>query len=339
MVAELERVGGEWVHMALDTKTPFALVANAFRLANLIRARNVRLIHARSRAPAWSALWAARQTRIPFVTTWHGSYSARTSFKRLYNSVMARGDVVIANSAWTAEHVRTQFPARRIATIPRGVDLERFDPAAIPSERVAALRRAWGADSASILVLLPGRLTRWKGQEILIEAMALLAQPHVRAVLAGDAQGRAIYEHALRHAIATNGLADRVIIAGHVADMPAAYLAADIVVSASTQEEAFGRVAAEAAAMGRPVIATDHGGSRETVINGETGLLVPPGDAAALAGALRLLMEAGAAGRAAIGAKGRAHIQAHFTVERMCTATLSVYRELLSQKLPGSASV
>jgi len=331
MVAELERAGGEWVPMALDTKQPFALAANAFKLANLIRARNVKLIHARSRAPAWSALWAARRTRIPFVTTWHGSYSARTSLKRFYNSVMARGDVVIANSAWTAEHIRAQSPAKRIVTIPRGVDLERFEPAAIPPERVAALRGAWGADSTTVLVLLPGRLTRWKGQEILIEALGLLAQPHLRAVLAGDAQGRTNYEHALRDSIASHGLADRVIIAGHVADMPTAYLAADIVVSASTQEEAFGRVAAEAAAMGRAVVATDHGGSRETVVHGETGLLVPPGDATALAGALRQLMEAGATGRAAMGAKGHAHIQANFTVERMCTATLSVYRALLGE--------
>jgi glycosyltransferase involved in cell wall biosynthesis len=338
MVAELERAGGEWVFLPLDSKSPFTLVSNALRLANLIRARNVGIIHARSRAPAWSALWAARQMRIPFVTTWHGSYRARTALKRFYNSVMARGDAVIANSAWTAAHIASQFPARRIVTIPRGVDLARFDPASVAPEPVEELRRLWGADATTILVLLPGRLTRWKGQEVLIEAVAQFKDKRVRAVLAGDAQGRTGYERALRDAIAAHGLTDRVVIAGHVSDMPAAYLAADIVVSASTQEEAFGRVAAEAAAMGRAVIATDHGGSRETVVHGETGLLVPPGDAQALAASVRRLIDAGAAGRAAMGAKGRDVIAQNFTVERMCAATLALYRELLSS-LPQPAPV
>ncbi len=339
MVAELEQAGGEWVFLPLDAKSPFALAANALKLANLIRARNVGIIHARSRAPAWSALWAARLTRIAFVTTWHGSYSARTALKRFYNSVMARGDAVIANSAWTAAHIASQFPARRIVTIPRGVDLKYFDPASVAPDRAEGLRRLWGADPATILVLLPGRLTRWKGQEVLIEALALLREQRIRAVFAGDAQGRTGYERELRHAIAARGLNDRVTIAGHVADMPAAYLAADIVVSASTQEEAFGRVAAEAAAMGRAVIATDHGGSRETVVRGETGLLVPPGDAQALAAALRRLIDAGAAGRAAMGAKGRDVVAQNFTVERMCAATIALYRELLSRPLPRPARV
>lgn len=333
MVAELESAGGEWIPLPLDTKSPAALIANAFRLTNLIRACNVNIIHARSRAPAWSALWAARRTGIPFVTTWHGSYTARGPLKRFYNSVMARGDVVIANSAWTAQHIAAQFPAKRIVTIPRGVDLTHFDPASVALERVAAMRHAWGADASTILVLLPGRLTRWKGQDVLIEAMARLDDGRVRAVFAGDAQGRADYERGLREAIAARDLADRIVIAGHVSDMPAAYLAADIVVSASTQEEAFGRVSAEASAMARAVIATDHGGSRETVVAGGTGLLVPPGDAAALAQALRRLIEAGDAGRATMGAKGREHIARNFTVERMCAATLAVYRELLPQ--PG----
>lgn len=333
MVAELESAGGEWIPLPLDTKSPAALIANAFRLTNLIRACNVNIIHARSRAPAWSALWAARRTGIPFVTTWHGSYTARGPLKRFYNSVMARGDVVIANSAWTAQHIAAQLPAKRIVTIPRGVDLTHFDPASVALERVAAMRHAWGADASTILVLLPGRLTRWKGQDVLIEAMARLDDGRVRAVFAGDAQGRAGYERGLREAIAARDLADRIMIAGHVSDMPAAYLAADIVVSASTQEEAFGRVSAEASAMARAVIATDHGGSRETVVAGGTGLLVPPGDAAALAQALRRLIEAGDAGRATMGAKGREHIARNFTVERMCAATLAVYRELLPQ--PG----
>ncbi len=335
MVEELEQAGGEWIALPLDSKAPQTLLANAFRLRDLIRARNVALIHARSRAPAWSSLWAARMAKIPFVTTYHGSYGARSSLKRFYNSVMARGDAVIANSQWTAAQIRSQyaFAPKKLVMIPRGVDLARFDPARVSPERVDALRRAWGAQPNDTVILLPGRLTRWKGQEVLIAATALLAKNHalngVGVVLAGDAQGRTAYKDALKQSIATSGLTDRVVIAGHVSDMPAAYLAADIVVSASTQEEAFGRVAAEASAMGRPVIATDHGGARETIVPGETGLLVAPANVQALSDAISTLLKAGPAERMAMGARGRAHIGRNFTVERMCADTIRLYRELL----------
>jgi len=335
MVPELEEAGGEWIELAVNAKAPHRLVANGMRLRDLIRARNVKLIHARSRAPAWSSLWAARMAKIPFVTTYHGSYTGRSALKRFYNSIMARGDAVIANSQWTAAHIRSQyaFAPKKLVAIPRGIDFSRFDPAAAAPERIDALRKQWGAHAGELVILLPGRLTRWKGQDILIAAMARLAKQNalrdVRAVLAGDAQGRIGYEKELRSAIAAAGLSDHVALAGHVSDMPAAYLAADIVVSASTQEEAFGRVAAEASAMERVVIATDHGGARETVIPGVTGLLVPPGDSRALADALKSLVAAGEADRAAMGARGRVHIAGNFTVERMCADTLALYRELL----------
>jgi glycosyltransferase involved in cell wall biosynthesis len=335
MLPELTLAGAEWIALQADAKAPHTLLANALRLRSLIRTRNIRLIHARSRAPAWSSLWAARMTGIPFVTTYHGSYAAGSALKRFYNSVMARGDAVIANSQWTAAHIRAQyaFTPTRLVAIPRGIDLSHFDPANGALERVEELRRLWGVQPGETVILLPGRLTRWKGQEILIAAMALLAKENalqgVRAVLAGDAQGRTAYEQQLRAAIAAAGLRDRVTIAGHVSDMPAAYLAADIVVSASTQEEAFGRVAAEASAMGRAVVATDHGGARETVLPGSTGLLVAPGDSRQLADALAGLVSAGAQGRAAMGARGRAHIARNYTVERMCADTIALYRELL----------
>jgi glycosyltransferase involved in cell wall biosynthesis len=335
MVPELEDAGGEWIALPADAKAPHTLFANAIRLRDLIHARNVKLIHARSRAPAWSSLWAARMARIPFVTTYHGSYTARSALKRLYNSIMARGDAVIANSQWTAAHIRSQyaFAPKKLVTIPRGIDLSRFDPVTVARERVDAMRRQWGAHGGEVVILLPGRLTRWKGQEVLIAALAILANQNalqgVRAVLAGDAQGRSAYERELRTAIAAAGLSDRVTIAGHVSDMATAYLAADIVVSASTQEEAFGRVAAEASAMERAVIATDHGGARETVISGVTGLLVSPGDSRALADALKTLFAAGEEGRAAMGVRGRAHIAGNFTVGRMCADTIALYRELL----------
>ncbi|MGH6876276.1 MAG: glycosyltransferase family 4 protein [Rhizomicrobium sp.] len=338
MVGELEAAGGEWIAMPANAKSPFALLANARRLRDLIRTRNIKLVHARSRGPAWSALWAARRTAIPFATTFHGAYSAGFPLKRFYNSIMLRGDAVIANSQWTADHIRADYSFRpkKLVVIPRGVDLERFDPAGVPRGRVMALREAWGAGPEHTVILLPGRMTRWKGQLVLIEAMARLAKDRtgtLRVVLAGDAQGRDDYTADVARAIARYGLGQIVAVAGHIDDMPAAYLASDIVISASTKPEAFGRVAAEAAAMERPVIATDHGGARETVLPGTSGLLVPPGDAGALAAALEKLVAAGPAGRAAIGARGRAHILRHFTLARMTGDTIALYRELLNAAL------
>jgi glycosyltransferase involved in cell wall biosynthesis len=251
---------------------------------------------------------------------------------------MARGDAVIANSEWTAAHIASEyrFKPKRLAVIPRGVDFARFDPAGIPVERVEALRRQWQAKPGETIVLLPGRLTRWKGQAILIDALARLKRRNglgaTRAVFAGDAQGRNNYETELRLLAASNGLGDAIVIAGHVSDMPAAYLAADIVVSASTDPEAFGRVAAEAGAMERPVIATNHGGAREVIVSGTSGLLVPPADSAALADALSALLAATAERREAMGKAARAHIAARYTVERMCADTLALYRALLETR-------
>lgn len=336
MTEELARTGAEWIALPVDRKSPLALLANARRIARLIRTRNIALVHARSRAPAWSALWAARLTGVPFVTTHHGIYNAKSRLKRLYNSVMARGDAVIANSQWTADHIAREygFTPRRLVVIPRGVDFARFDPVQVTPARVAAMRARFRAGQGDIVVLLPGRLTRWKGQAVLIEAVARLKRAGLghamRVVLAGDAQGRSDYESELEARSAEAGLGETVTIAGHVLDMPAAYRAADIVVSASTDPEAFGRIAAEAGAMERPVIASDHGGSREIVLHARTGLLVPPGDPAALAAALETMIAMGPEGRQALGRAARAHVARNFTVERMCADTLALYRELLN---------
>ena len=335
MLGELQQAGGEWIALPANAKAPHALLANALRLRALIRARSIKLIHARSRAPAWSSLWAARMTNIPFVTTYHGSYTAGSLLKRFYNSVMARGDAVIANSQWTAARIRSQhtLAPHKLIVIPRGIDLSRFDPAGIAQARVDNLRRLWGVRPGELVILLPGRLTRLKGQKTLIAAMAYLAGNNalqgLRAVLAGDSQGRTAYENELKAVIVASNLQDCVTISGHVSDLPAAYAAADIVVSTSTQEEAFGRVAAEASAMGKAVIATDHGGARETVVPGSTGLLVAPGDSRQLADALSTLAAAGGQERAAMGSRGRAHIARNYTVERMCADTIALYRKLL----------
>ncbi|MDP6954296.1 MAG: glycosyltransferase family 4 protein [Alphaproteobacteria bacterium] len=328
-VAALEAVGAEHIALPLESKNPFAIAANGRRLEALIRQSGIDLIHARSRAPAWSALLAARGADIPFVTTFHGTYGHANAVKRRYNSVMTEGDRVIAISEHISRHMQAVYgtPAERIRVIPRGVDLAEFDAAKVAPERIAALRRDWGADEAPV-VLLPGRLTAWKGQSVLVEA-ARLAQTPMRIVLAGDAQGRERYVARLRAQISEAGLDDAVIMPGNVADMAAACRAADVVVSASTDPEAFGRVAIEGQAMGRPVIASAHGGSQESVVDGETGWLVPPGDATALAAALDHCLSLSRDARTAMGDAGIARVREHFTKDTMCAATLAVYSELL----------
>ena len=331
LVPLLEAYGGRHLPLSLATKDPVNILRNGAKLASLARAQGASIIHARSRAPAWSALLAARRTGLPFVTTYHGVYGERLPGKRLYNSVMARGDRVIAISRYVASQIMARHgtnPAR-IRTIPRGVDPARFDPAAIRGNQIARLAEAWRLPDGMPVVMLPARLTRWKGGLVLIEALARLARRDAVAVLVGSDQGRKGYVGELERRARALGVADRVRFAGHCSDMPAALMLADAVVSASLEPEGFGRAVIEAQAMARPVIATDHGGAAETVEDGETGLLVPPGDAAALAAALDRVLAFSPDERLALGARARDAVCANYTVATMQAATLDVYRELL----------
>jgi len=330
LVARLEALGARHVALPLATRSPAGLWRNAAALAGLVRREGIAILHARSRAPAWSALAAARRTGAHFVTTYHGTYAEGLPGKRLYNSVMARGERVIAISRFIAEHVRAVHGVGedRLRLIPRGVDERIFDPARVGPERLAALRAAWGVAEGRPVVMLPGRITRWKGQEVLVEAMGRLGGEAL-ALLVGDAAGREGFRDALATRIAALGLGERVRLVGHAEDMPAALLLADVVVHASTEPEAFGRTVIEAQAMERCVIASDLGGPTETVEHGVTGWRVPPGDAGALAGAIAAVLTMPPAARAAIGARARAAVLAGYTTARMQAATLAVYRELL----------
>lgn len=338
LVSALEAAGGEHVSLGLTTKNPLTIFSNAGKLADLIEARGIDLVHARSRAPAWSALWAARRMGRAFVTTYHGAYSGKSALKKVYNSVMARGDVVIANSGWTADHVQSVHgtPGERLVTIPRGVDFDVFDEEAVGSDRIKAIRQTWRIEAANpTILLLPGRLTSWKGQLVAIEAFSKLDES-LRAgtilILAGDAQGREKYQEELEQAIETYGLGHAVRIVGHTDDMAAAYSASDIVLAPSTRPEAFGRVAAEASAMGKPVIAADHGGQREIVEDRRTGLRVEPDNPASLATAIGALLALDETERNAIGAAGRAHVRERFSKRGLQAATLSVYKRVFEAR-------
>jgi len=334
LLHELTRAGAIHIPMPLDSKNPLAIRANAHRLAALITRYDVDIVHARSRAPAWSARAAARRTGRPFLTTFHGTYNEQGYLKHLYNSIMAKGDLVIAISEHIADLIiaRYDISPERVRLIPRGIDLEFFDPARVSPGRLVQLTREWRLVDGMPVVMLPGRLTRWKGQAVLIEALARLPHAEVRCLLVGSDQGRSGYRRELDELIAARGLTGVVHIVDHCRDMPAAYMLADVVVSASTDPEAFGRVAVEAQAMGRPVIASDHGGARETVIPGATGWLTPPGDAEALAAALESALSLDARAREHLAAAAIAHARASFSKSDMCARTLAVYDELLARK-------
>ncbi|WP_454760988.1 glycosyltransferase family 4 protein [Caulobacter segnis] len=342
MAARLEADGGRLAQMPAQSKNPLVMLGNAARLIDLIRREKVSLVHARSRAPAFSALWAAHATKVPFVATYHGVYNAKSDLKRWYNAVMTKGDLVIANSEYTRQHVIREhgIAPEKVVAIPRGVDLSRFEPGIVPATRIEALRKAWGVapDERRLKVLLAGRLTRWKGQGLMIEAMKILkgrGENRILLLLAGDDQGRKSYRAELEAAIAAAGLEDAVKLVGHCDDMPAAYLLCDLAIAPSLEPEAFGRTAVEPQVMGRPVLASDHGATRETVSPAETGWLVPPGDASAWADALLHACEVGAAGRQTMGLAARTRARRLYSVDAMCEATLKVYAHILGARVLG----
>jgi len=337
LVATIEQAGGRHIALPLDTRGPLGIWRNASRFARLIQAEGVDIVHARSRAPAWSAWLATRRTSTRFVTTYHGTYSEDLPFKRRYNAVMAKGEIVITASRFIAELViaRHGIDPSRIRVIPRGVDPAVFNPAAVTPERLRRLDSAWSLPPDAMVITLPGRLTGWKGQSVLLDAFAQLRRQDMVCVLLGSDQGRAGYTDRLRRQAERLGVVGRVRLPGESDDMPAALLRSDVVVHASTEPEAFGRVVIEAQAMARPVIAADLGGPVETVEDGVTGWRVSPGQPAALAAAIDLVLALPPERLVAIGTAARAAVLARCTKRAMQEATLGVYRELLAAPAPG----
>ena len=330
MVHQLFRFGAEHITMPLASKNPFTIWRNSLRLAKLIREQGVNIVHARSRAPAWSAWLACRETGCKLVTTFHGTYGIHNNLKKKYNSVMVSGDRVIAISNFIAEHIKQNYEVDHsiIRIIHRGVDLKLFTPDLFSHQRMDALIKEWRLPMDLPIILFPGRITRWKGQDIFLCALAALPHQNFFAVILGDDKKRGGYKDELEALVSELGLEGHVRFADHTQYITEAYMLARVVVATSIEPEAFGRVVLEAQAMGKPVIATNHGGPQETVIHGETGLLVPPGNVAALTNAIEHAMSLDDALQKQVALAAREQAE-RFSLDMMCEKTLAVYEELL----------
>ena len=331
MTHELKRIGVRHINLPVASKNPFVMQRNVSRLAAIIREFNVDILHARSRAPAWSAYFAAKKTGAHFVTTFHAAYNRGGFFKNAYNAIMTKGERIIAISDFIADHIRTHYDVapEKIITIPRGVDCRKFNPAAIHAERIIDMARSWGLPDGVPVIMLPGRLTRLKGHTTFIEALARIKDREFLALLVGSTEGREAYCAELNKLVVSHGLEGRVQIKGHCDDMAVALMLSDVVVSATSVPEGFGRIAVEAQAMGRPVIATAHGGSMETILDGETGWLVPVGNVDAMASALASAIDLSSEARETVAHRARQHVLEHFAVEHMCSTTIALYEDVL----------
>lgn len=327
LVHKLTGAGATHFTLNIGSKRLMSFPWRVAALRKLIVLNKIDIVHARSRAPAWAAWRAAIAEGVPFVTTYHGLYSEGFPGKRRYNSIMARGDLVIANSQFTANHIMAthKTPESRIRVIPRGVDMALFDPDAVPPIRVEAVWKKWNVKPGDRVILLPARLTRWKGQTVAIDALSHLPDDTV-LVCAGDPQGRDAYVAELQKQARERGVENRLRLPGHEVDIPAAVMAADVITTPSTDPEAFGRTAAEAQAMGRWVVAAAHGGALDVVDDGVSGALVPPGDAQALAEALRSVPDSYDPKAA------RDRVATRFSKASLQRATLNVYEEALKRR-------
>jgi len=326
LLPELKSLGGTHFTLPLASKNPLQMVRNSMRLVRLIRDHDIQLIHARSRAPAWSALWAARWTKIPLVTTFHGAYRTSNIFKTFYNSVMARGTRVIAISEFVLRHIQQHHPTSlpRIQLIHEGIDVEAFDSQCISQQEIKALRKTWKIPPDAKVFLLPGRITRLKGQTVFIEAFRQLNNPNVFGIILGQSQLNSSYSQEVDRQL--EGLQIQRI--SHTQTLKVAYAAADFVVSPSLATETFGRVTAEAGAMGRVIIATNQGATPELCKTGITGYLIPPADATALAQAMSKVLKMTSEDRQAMEKKARDYVCANFSVKRMCADTIALYKEI-----------
>jgi glycosyltransferase involved in cell wall biosynthesis len=342
MVAQLAQYGVEHITLPLATKNPLKIWRNSKKLIALMTKHNVDIVHARSRAPAWSAWLACQKTPCRFITTFHGTYGLKGLFKKKYNSIMTRGDRVIAISHFIAEHIHKYYTADpdKVRIIHRGVDLQLFNPFTHSPQRMIELSKEWRLPDELPLIIFPGRITRWKGQDVFLKALASLPHRNFFAVILGDDKGHEKYRNELEALITKLELEGHVRIARHTRYISEAYLLSRLVVSTSVEPEAFGRVVLEAQAMGKPVIATNQGGPQETVAHDVTGWLIEPNNVEILAQYIdnALMLDNDTLHWMAEQAVTNAR---YFSLDSMCQQTLEVYAEVLGDatllRLPSTS--
>ncbi|MDB9807765.1 glycosyltransferase family 4 protein [Candidatus Pelagibacter sp.] len=327
------------IKLPVHSKNPILMFFNSIVLVFIILFYNISIVHARSRAPAWSCLLATKMTRRKFVTTFHGTYNFNNSIKKFYNSVMVRSNLVIAGSNFIFSHINNNYSKyldikKKFLVIFRGINVDYFDPTTTLEAEEVQLLSSWGITQDKKIILMPGRLTTWKGQEIFIEALnlvnKLLNHEAFYAVILGSDQGRDIYTKKLKRLAEQYRLSGQLKFIENCKNMPLAYKISNFVVSASIEPEAFGRVAVEAQSMEKPIIASDIGGSNETILMNKTGFLFEAGSSQALSKKIIEVLNLDKSILKSIGIEGRKNIITKFNVEKMCFSTYSEYKKLLN---------
>lgn len=329
----LERFDIEHITLPVDTKNPFRIWWNHFKIARVIRQHQVDIVHARSRAPAWSSYFACKKTGTSFVTTFHGTYNFSNGIKKAYNAVMTYGKKVIAPSQFIKNHIKEHYlkNTKKVTVVSRGVHMEKFDPALVDTARLKRISSQFQIPLDKKIILLPGRITRWKGHHVLLEALTYLKErDDFICLFLGSIhpKNRGYYEE-LQAFIEANDLTEKVQILQENDDMPSFYKMAHVVVSASIDPEAFGRIMSEAGALGTPVIASDHGGAQEIIAPKETGWLYAPGDSETLAGHLDHVLSMPLTQYKTMSRKAVDRVRMYFTNDQMMQKTLSVYQSLV----------
>jgi glycosyltransferase involved in cell wall biosynthesis len=327
------------IKLPVQSKNPFLIIFNSIILVFIILFYNISIVHARSRAPAWSCLLATKITRRKFVTTFHGTYNFKNSIKKFYNSVMVRSDVIIAGSNFIFSHINHNYPKylslkKKFLVIFRGINVDYFDSSTTLESEENQLLESWGISRDKKIILMPGRLTAWKGQEVFIEALNLvnkdLGHQSFYAVILGGDQGRDIYTKKIKRLAEQYRLTGQLKFINHCKNMPLAYKVSDLIVSASIEPEAFGRVAVEAQSMEKPIIASDIGGSIETITDNKTGFLFEAGNAKSLSEKIINVLNLDETKLKSIGIEGRKNVIKKFNVEKLCFSTYSEYKKLLN---------
>jgi glycosyltransferase involved in cell wall biosynthesis len=327
------------IKLPVHSKNPLILFINFLALIWVILINNISIVHARSRAPAWSCFLAAKITGRKFVTTFHGTYNFNSKIKKFYNSVMVRSDLIIAGSNFIFSHIKENYKKyidakKKLLVIFRGINVDYFDPTTKLDSDEKKLLHEWQIEKDKKIILLPGRLTEWKGQEVFIEAVNLvnieLGYEAFYAVILGSDQGRDLYKKKLIRLSEQYRLTNQIKFIDHCKDMALAYKVSDIVVSASIEPEAFGRVAVEAQSMERPIIASNIGGSNETVIDEKTGFLFESNNPKSLCRKILNVLSMDEVSLQSIGKDGRKNIIQKFNVEKMCFSTYSEYKRIIN---------